>query len=91
MEVTEYEKAQVLFVRRWSGDSDVFMAFHFGDDVVSLTLTAPGGRWDKILDSAEQRWQGNGNIGTERLHSEGEVTLTLGPKAFVLFTHAKEA
>jgi maltooligosyltrehalose trehalohydrolase len=85
MEVTGYESQKILFVRRWSRDDEVLMAFHFGDDVASLAVMASEGRWDKILDSAEQRWQGNGSAVPERLHSEGELLLTLAPKAFVLF------
>jgi maltooligosyltrehalose trehalohydrolase len=90
MEVAGCEKDKVLVVRRWSGDDEALMAFHFGDDVASLAVTASDGRWEKILDSAEQRWQGNGSAVPERLDSKGELSLTLAPKAFVLFNGIRQ-
>ncbi len=91
MEVAGSEKEKVLSVRRWSGDHEIFMALHFGDASASVTLAVPAGGWDKILDSAEQRWRGNGSAVPEKLLSEGEVALTLEPKAFVLFSRREDA
>lgn len=91
MEVAGHEKDKILLVRRWSADNEVFMAFHFGNDVAPLTVAAREGRWNKVLDSTEHRWQGNGPAVPGRLQSEGEVTLSLGPKAFVLFTLVEKA
>lgn len=90
MKVAGYERDKVLVARRWNGDDEALMAFHFGDDVASLAVMAPEGRWDKILDSAEQRWQGNGSAVPERLGSKGELSLTLAPKAFVLFSGIRQ-
>lgn len=90
MEVAGSEKEKVLSVRRWSGDHEIFMALHFGDASASVTLAVPAGGWDKILDSAEQRWRGNGSAVPEKLLSEGEVALTLEPKAFVLFSRRED-
>ncbi len=91
MEVTGYEREKVLFVRRWSGDNEVFAAFHFGNAEVSVALRVPTGCWSKQLDSAEERWQGKGSEVPGQVNSQGEVTMTLGPKAFVLFTRYEEA
>jgi maltooligosyltrehalose trehalohydrolase len=90
MEVREYENEKVLFIRRWSGKHEVSVVFHLGDSEVSITLTVPGGSWCKHLDSAEQRWEGKGSTVPEQLNSDGEVTFTLGPKAFVLFALGEE-
>jgi len=89
MQAIGYEGEKVLFVRRWKGDDEVFTVFHFGDAEVSITLLIPGGCWRKLLDSTDEQWQGKGSEVPEQLHSQGEVTLTLGPKAFVLFTRTR--
>lgn len=91
MAVSAYEKEKVLFVRRWSDDDEVFMAFHFGDASASITLPVPEGSWNKRLDSAEGLWQGKGSVVPAQLKSEGEVNLMLEPKAFVVFTRGEPA
>lgn len=91
MEVTGYERQKVLFIRRWNGDEAIFNVFHFGDAQVSIALQVPGGRWYRMLDSSDERWQGSGSLLPDQLTSEGEVMLRLGPKSFSLFRRAEEA
>ena len=85
MEVFGFEEERVLFVRRWSGNSEVFAVFNFGDAEATVVVSVPGGRWCRLLDSADERWQGKGSSLPEMLRSEGEAALTLGPKALALF------
>jgi maltooligosyltrehalose trehalohydrolase len=89
-EVLGYEKDQVLFLRRWSGKSEVFAVFSFGDAEATMAVSVPAGRWRKLLDSADERWQGKGTSVPEILHSEGEATLTLSPMALALFAKENE-
>ncbi|HET7854191.1 MAG TPA: malto-oligosyltrehalose trehalohydrolase [Candidatus Methylomirabilis sp.] len=91
MEVTGYESQKVAFVRRWSGDDEVFTVFQFADTQVSTTLPVPEGRWRKQLDSSDERWQGGGTSLPDQLKSTGEVTLHLQRKAFALFHRTEEA
>ncbi|MFQ5816645.1 MAG: malto-oligosyltrehalose trehalohydrolase [Terriglobia bacterium] len=91
MDVVGYEAEKVLLVRRWHGDAQACAVFNFGDARPSLRLPFPAGRWRKRLDSAEERWCGNGSSLPVALHSPGEISLTLNPKAFVLFTRAEQA
>jgi len=88
MEVLGHEKDQVLFLRRWSGNSEVFAVFNFGNAEATAAVSVPGGGWRKLFDSADKRWQGKGTPLPEVLHSGGEASLTLSPMAFALF--AKE-
>lgn len=90
MQVAGYEKEQVLFVRRSSGDDEVFMAFHFGAGEVSLSTPLPAGRWRKLLDSEDKRWQGDGSSVPEVLHSKGEILLPLRPKSFAVLARAAD-
>ncbi len=91
MEVTGYENQKVLFIRRWSRDNEIFAVFHFQDAEISLPLSVPVGRWIKMLDSSDERWQGSGSFIPDKVRSKGEVTLRLGPKMFSLFRRAEEA
>lgn len=90
MQVAGYEKEQVLFVRRSSGDDEVFMAFHFGAGEISLSTPLPAGRWRKLLDSEDKRWQGDGSSVPEVLHSKGEILLPLRPKSFAVLARAAD-
>jgi maltooligosyltrehalose trehalohydrolase len=85
MEVTGIEKERALFVRRWRGDSVVFTVLHFGDAAASIALPVPPGRWERRLDSTEQRWAGPGSASPLAVTSEGDVTLSLGPKGCLVF------
>ncbi|MBI3326073.1 MAG: malto-oligosyltrehalose trehalohydrolase [Nitrospinae bacterium] len=90
MEAVGYDKEKVLFVRRWSGDDQGFMVFHFGDAPIAVPLPVPEGRWHKRLDSAEERWRGPGSAAPAVLTSAGEVVLGLPPRAVVLFMRTSE-
>lgn len=86
LKVLDYEEDRLMFVRRWSEDSEAITVFNFKNEEVSLTLPFPAGHWHKRLDSADERWRGNGSTSPEQLNSEGEATLTLNPNTFALFT-----
>ena len=90
IEVTGYEKEKALVVRRSSGDDEVFTAFHFGAGEVSLSILLPAGRWRKLLDSQDKKWQGNGSSVPDLLNSKGEILLPLRPKSFVVLARAAE-
>jgi maltooligosyltrehalose trehalohydrolase len=90
MEVLSYDKDQVLFLRRWSGNNEVFAVFNVADAETATVVSIPGGRWHKLLDSADERWQGKGTSVPDILASEGEVTLAVRPISFVLFAKENE-
>jgi maltooligosyltrehalose trehalohydrolase len=88
LEAIAYEKQRVLFVRRWSGDDEVFAAFHFGTERIDACLDAPSGRWRKLADSADKRWGGQGSGNPGEIVSDGEVRITMPPGAMILFARA---
>ena len=88
MEVTAFENEKVLSLRRWRGMGQTAAFFHFGSAPVSLLLSLPPGRWDRLVDSSERQWGGVGSTASETLYSHGSVTLSLAPKSFVLFSRA---
>jgi len=88
-EVQDYEAEKVLWVRRWYGEDEVLGIFHFGTEFREMTLPLPAGRWQKLVDSADQAWLGPGPQGPESLTSTGEVTLPLAPQALVLVARTR--
>jgi maltooligosyltrehalose trehalohydrolase len=58
VEATPFEKERSVLVRRRNGESEVLIVLNFSDTAQSLPL--PEGDWRKILDSAEERWEGPG-------------------------------
>jgi maltooligosyltrehalose trehalohydrolase len=88
LEVAGYEKENVLFLRRWDGESQVFAVFNFGDAPASVAVPVPPGRWCKQLNSTDERWQGSGSSVPDLLESAGQIMLAINPRAFALF--AKE-
>lgn len=86
MEVRSYGAEKALFVRRWRGKDEVFGLFHFSYEQHAVLLTLPKGRWEKIMDSSDTRWNGPGSISEEVLESQGaEVMLAIKPQSFVLY------
>ncbi|HEY77821.1 MAG TPA: malto-oligosyltrehalose trehalohydrolase [Dehalococcoidia bacterium] len=85
LEVPDREEERVLFIRRWNGSSEIMMAFNFSTERVNAMLPVPAGQWSKLLDSADKLWEGNGSTSPERLYSEGQCTMTIDAKSFLLY------
>jgi maltooligosyltrehalose trehalohydrolase len=89
MDVLGYERECLLYLRRWSGDEQVFMAFNFNHSPSTVTLPVPAGIWNKHLNSADPCWRDDipaGIITSEdTLHSNGQLKLTVAPQSFVLY------
>ena len=76
------EEARVLVVRRRSGTNEVLAVFHFGDGA-RVAVAGLEGRWEKLMDSGDQRWAGPGSRTPDELG--GDERLQLGPTSFVLY------
>jgi maltooligosyltrehalose trehalohydrolase len=90
MQVETFEEQQVLSVRRWQDNKQVFVVYHFGEEATSIELPIPEGKWRKLFDSADESWQESSN-GTasatlpQQLTSKGTGSLNLAAKTFALF------
>lgn len=62
MEVFGLEEEKLLFMRRWSRDhdSEVFCVFNFAAESRKFGSAVTGGRWYRILGSADKKWLGAG-------------------------------
>jgi maltooligosyltrehalose trehalohydrolase len=90
MDVVCYESEKILLVRRWRGNAETAVLFHFGSATESVTISLPRGAWRKRLDSADRQWQGPGSLVSGHLVSDGEMALTLPPCSFVLLETEQE-
>lgn len=79
LETIRQERDRVLVVKRRQGPVEGALVFRFasGNEPVSLPL-GPG-RWRRVLDTQEERWEGPGTLVPEVVESGGMVTLDLGP------------
>jgi maltooligosyltrehalose trehalohydrolase len=79
----------VLLVHRQHADGGALTLFNFGSEPATLELNVPAGTWEKLLDTADDRWQpstpGAATALPERLESRGTVALTLAPHTCALF------
>ena len=76
---------KLLLVHRWSEGNEAVLVFNFSQDHSSATIPMPAGRWHKRVDSAEERWRGEGSTIPKQLDAKGEVALIINPWAFALF------
>ncbi|MBI2360663.1 MAG: malto-oligosyltrehalose trehalohydrolase [Deltaproteobacteria bacterium] len=90
LEVTAREDENILVVRRWSRESEVLAVFSYAAAPVATRWTLCAGRWVKLLDSADEKWQGGGSLIPAEIDCNGDITLPLAPKAFVLLSRTEE-
>jgi maltooligosyltrehalose trehalohydrolase len=88
MKVASFPNEKVLLVQRWNASRQVVVAFHFSATPAKLTLQIPPGRWQKELDSAEERWDGTGSQMPAILDSAGEIQSAFGPWVVLVFVSA---
>jgi maltooligosyltrehalose trehalohydrolase len=84
LKVITRESDQVIFLHRWQGDSQIFSILNFNDRDVNSTSIFPSGRWQKILDSAEKKWRGNGSSLPEKIDSVKQE-LSIKSHSFIVY------
>ncbi len=90
-EVHGFEEERIVKIRRWSDTEQVLAVFHFGEEMKTFPISLPKARWETIVDSAAERWEGPQKGGAGELSVGGVVTLSLAPWSFVLYlTRGKE-
>ena len=74
LEASAVEEDKLLFLRRESNGSQIYCIMNFNDKDVSFQAS-PGGSWQKILDSSDDKWMGSGSTMPEKLTQEQEVAI----------------
>ncbi|WP_373535733.1 malto-oligosyltrehalose trehalohydrolase [Microcoleus sp.] len=83
LEVSSIEADKILFLRRWTDDSDIYCILNFNKQEVAFTAALPAGKGDKILDSTDVKWMGSGSSLPDKIESEQE--LIVKPQSFALY------
>ena len=81
--VESIEADRLLFLHRWSNNSQVFCIMNFNQKDVLFKPTLPPGEWQKILDSADVEWMGSGAILPNKLTARQQ--LTIKSQSFALY------
>ncbi len=84
LEVSCNDTGKLVQVRRWTDENQVFYVLNFSEKDVPFKPAAPSGSWNKVLDSADDKWMGSGSTLPEQL--AGEKELTIRPQSFALFS-----
>lgn len=91
MEVSSLETEQVILLRRWDETSQVVSVMTLNEAPVQMPMTLPTGTWQKILDSADKEWEGQGSslpekIVSDRLTGGAQQKLSLNPRQVAVYT-----
>jgi len=85
VDATVSPNERTLTLRRGSKGARVIAVFQFGERAENVSIEIPAGRWQKVLDSATERWGSAGSETPEVLKSAGRIDLKLqGSSVFVL-------
>jgi maltooligosyltrehalose trehalohydrolase len=78
---------QVLLIRRWQPQEEELLLFaSFSPELVSITLSLPSGRWQRVLDAQTEQYGGSGQMELPpMLHGGKRTNLVLAPFAFALY------
>jgi maltooligosyltrehalose trehalohydrolase len=75
LEVRGDEKKRIVLLRRWNGDSRVFCVMNFNSEEVSFRHDWLPGEWIRLVDSADEIWDGPGSSLPERIGAWDEVLI----------------
>jgi maltooligosyltrehalose trehalohydrolase len=84
LQAREIGGGKALWVQRKSDHDESSLFFNFADSPITCELPLSVGEWEKLLDSADQRWLGKGSSIQASICSSGMVTVSVDPKAFFL-------
>ncbi len=75
LEVSGDEEKRVVSLRRWNGDSHIFLVMNFNREEVRFRVDPPPGEWSNLADSADTIWGGPGSASPERITAQDELTI----------------
>lgn len=84
LKATAEESDRTITLHRWQDNSQVFSILNFNEEKVSFKDVFPEGKWQKILDSTEEKWLGNGSKLPEKINSE-TPEIAIAPHSFVVY------
>lgn len=89
--VTGYEQQKIVAIVRTAGEGMGICMYSYGDRPEKIAVTFPPGTWNKVLDSAERRWGGTGEIAPQTLEvTDSSVSIEISPFSFVVYQNNTE-
>jgi maltooligosyltrehalose trehalohydrolase len=85
LESVAFEREKLLWVRRRNRCSQAVMILNFSEATVTATLPFPKASFKRVIDSADQRWNGKGSACPDRLDADGDILLSLAGSSLVLY------
>jgi maltooligosyltrehalose trehalohydrolase len=83
LQVFSRETEKLIFIHRTSQDKQVFYVLNFNIQPITCEIELPLGLWQKILDSADLRWNGPGAVLPETLSLTQSIKIA--PSSFALY------
>jgi maltooligosyltrehalose trehalohydrolase len=77
LEVSGSEQDRLIWLHRWHQASRIFAVLNFHPAARTFRAALPSGVWSKVMDSADERWQGPGASVPKSLEPEQEAEITL--------------
>ena len=81
------EKAVIL--RRWKGNHHFFIIFNLGETEITMALPDDLAQANKILDSSEEMWSGEGSSSPLSVSSGQEITVQ--KRSFLIYEQKDES
>jgi maltooligosyltrehalose trehalohydrolase len=83
LEVSGMEDPRLVLLRRWSEGNEVFIVMNFDRKGATFRPPQPSVGWKKLLDSADEKWEGHGALLPELI--ERDQSLTVKGLSFALY------
>jgi len=75
LDMCAIEHTKMLIMRRWLRHNQITALFHLGNADSEIPNPLPPGKWKKILDSSDPRWNGPGCTLPDHIMSEKTLTI----------------
>ena len=83
IDINSFDGEKIITLIRSVDESQVLAIFNFSDTTQKTKLVLPEGNWQKVLDSSDPQWMGDGSTLPEKLTGQAEVSLP--HQSFILY------
>jgi len=90
-EAIGFDNQRVLLLRRWSDSETVMAILNFNTAPLASTLRTAPGKWRKLLDSSDARWDGPGSSLPAEFDASESIEFHLPASSAVLYMRANPA
>jgi len=85
MKVSYHEENRWITLFRTYEKTSLFLILSFNVDSKTTSITTPSGGWNKILDTASEKWGGSGSAIMDTIETGGKIEMNLPAHAAILF------